>query len=84
MIDTHSHIDGPEFAADINEVILRAKTAGVEKIFVPAIDLKGLPNLIDTCQHYPKYSLSPAISLPSFAHILLFDTPIDRVSPISS
>ncbi|MBQ0142944.1 MAG: TatD family hydrolase [Prevotellaceae bacterium] len=62
MIDTHSHIDGPEFAADINEVILRAKTAGVEKIYVPAIDLKGLPNLIDTCQHYPKY-LFPMIGL---------------------
>lgn len=36
MIDTHSHIDGPEFAEDLEETINRAKAAGIEKIFVPA------------------------------------------------
>ncbi|MBO7102646.1 MAG: TatD family hydrolase, partial [Bacteroidaceae bacterium] len=38
MIDTHSHLDGEEFQTDLSEVIERARTAGIGKIFVPAID----------------------------------------------
>ena len=32
LVDTHAHIDGEEFAADRQEVIQRAKEAGVHKI----------------------------------------------------
>ena len=39
FIDTHTHLDGEEFRDDIDEVINRAKSAGVSKVFVPAIDL---------------------------------------------
>lgn len=49
MIDTHAHIDGPEFADDLEEVIQRAKDAGVEKIFVPGICLKDTPHLLEVC-----------------------------------
>jgi TatD DNase family protein len=38
FIDTHSHIYLPEFDADRQEIIERAKEAGVAKIFMPAID----------------------------------------------
>lgn len=38
MIDTHSHIYSEEFDDDRDEVIYRAKTAGVELILLPAID----------------------------------------------
>ncbi len=34
LIDSHAHIQGPEFAADLPQVIERAHTAGVEKIVV--------------------------------------------------
>ena len=34
LIDSHAHIQGPEFAADLNGVIDRAHAAGVEKILV--------------------------------------------------
>ena len=37
MIDTHTHIDGEEFAEDRAQTVLRAQEAGVEKIFVPAM-----------------------------------------------
>ena len=30
LIDTHAHLDGEEFAADLPVVIERAKAAGVE------------------------------------------------------
>lgn len=62
MIDTHSHIDGTEFADDFSEVLLRAKQAGVEKIFVPAINAEGLPHLFEVCQQHPDY-LFPMVGL---------------------
>ncbi len=62
MIDTHAHIDGPEFADDLETVLLRAKEAGVEKIFVPGICLKDTPHLLNVCQAHPNY-LYPMIGL---------------------
>lgn len=62
MIDTHSHIDGPEFADDLAEVIDRAKQAGVEQIFVPGICLKDMPRVIEICKNNPGY-LYPMIGL---------------------
>ena len=35
FIDTHSHIYGEEFAADLDAVVQRAKNAGAEKLFLP-------------------------------------------------
>ena len=39
FIDTHTHLDGTEFDADRDEVMERARAAGVSKVFLPAIDL---------------------------------------------
>jgi TatD DNase family protein len=38
-IDTHAHLQEPEFADDAGEVIERARAAGVTTIIVPAVDL---------------------------------------------
>ena len=38
LIDTHSHIYGPEFDDDRAEVFARAQAAGVEALILPAID----------------------------------------------
>lgn len=62
MIDTHSHIDGPEFDEDRDEVVARAREAGVEKILVPAIDLKSLSTVMATAKRYPGYAY-PMIGL---------------------
>ena len=55
VIDTHCHLDGEEFAADRDEVVARAREAGVEQVFIPAIDLKSCQTVLDTCRHYPGY-----------------------------
>lgn len=55
MIDTHTHLDGEEFKNDLAETIQRAKDAGVEKVFLPAIDLPSSRRIIDICQQYPGY-----------------------------
>jgi TatD DNase family protein len=55
FIDTHCHLDGEEFAEDREQVVARAKEAGVSAIFLPAIDLKSCQTVLDTCAHYPNY-----------------------------
>ena len=54
-IDTHCHLDGEEFAEDREEVVARAKAAGVSAIFLPAIDVKSCQTVLDTCAQYPGY-----------------------------
>ena len=61
-IDTHTHIDGPEFADDRAETIDRAKAAGVCRMLVPAIDLKSLGTVLDVCRQNPGYAY-PMIGL---------------------
>lgn len=62
MIDTHIHLDDSEFDIDIEEVVKRAKDAGVTKCIVPAVDFKGLDQLIRRCLNYPDFAF-PAIGL---------------------
>lgn len=56
MIDTHTHLDGEEFKDDLPEVIARAKDAGVEKVFLPAIDLTTCHSVLKVCADYPGYA----------------------------
>lgn len=62
MIDTHTHIDGEEFAEDRALAVQRAKEAGVEKLFVPAIDLKSVSSVLQTCRQFLGYAY-PMIGL---------------------
>ena len=52
MIDTHCHLDGEEFADDLEQVIARAREAGVKAIGVPGIDLKSCDSVMALCEHY--------------------------------
>lgn len=55
FIDTHCHLDGEEFAEDRQQVIQRARKAGAEAVFIPAIDLKSCHSVVDTCSQYPSF-----------------------------
>ena len=39
-IDTHCHLDAPEFAPDVNAVRARATQAGVARCVIPAVDVR--------------------------------------------
>lgn len=52
MIDTHSHLFAEEFVADLPQVIERAKTAGVMKVFMPNIDDTTIRELLEVCAAY--------------------------------
>ena len=62
FIDTHTHLDGHEFDDDRDEVIARAKAAGVGKVFIPAIDLPSVDTVLAVCARHPGYAY-PMIGL---------------------
>lgn len=53
FIDTHTHIDGPEFDIDRDATIQRAIEAGASHLLVPAIDLESTLRILKLCRHYP-------------------------------
>jgi TatD DNase family protein len=55
MIDTHSHIYSEDFNTDRDEVIQRAKKAGVTHIILPNIDSASLPDMLALQTQYPGY-----------------------------
>ena len=54
MIDTHSHIYLEEFDSDRDEMLLRAKNAGVEKIYLPNIDSSSIERMKTLNKQYPE------------------------------
>ncbi|MBO9663151.1 TatD family hydrolase [Dokdonella sp.] len=63
LIDTHCHLDAPEFDADRADVVARAEAAGVQAQVVPAIALSTFAKLRDVCAAHanlhPAYGLHP-------------------------
>ena len=55
FIDTHAHLDGKEFGEDLNDTIKRSQEAGVEAVFVPAIDESSMTTVMEVCQRYAGY-----------------------------
>lgn len=55
MIDTHSHIYGPEFDEDRELVVERARQAGVECILLPNINEASIAPMLSLCRSFPGY-----------------------------
>ena len=53
FIDTHAHLDGEEFKDDLQATVERAKEAGVNKIFIPAIDRSSITSVPRICAQFP-------------------------------
>ena len=65
LVDTHVHLDDPAFDGDRDEVVARARAAGVRRQVVPAIDAATWPRLRDCCAASPglhaAYGLHPLL-----------------------
>ena len=61
LFDSHCHLDGPEFDADRDEVVARARAAGVAGQLVPAIDAASWDDIAALCARHP--GLHPAWGL---------------------
>ena len=62
MIDTHAHIDDPQYQDDLDAFIAQQKAEGVELILVPGVDATTIQPVLDVCGKYPDYLL-PGIGL---------------------
>jgi len=58
MIDTHAHIYLKELEPERAVMIERAKAAGVQRIYMPAIDSSEMDSLLETEQQYPDYCVA--------------------------
>lgn len=62
MIDTHCHIDDPQYAEGLDAFLAAQKEGGVEYILVPGVDETSIHSVLDVCDRYPDYLL-PALGL---------------------
>ncbi|MDQ6814765.1 MAG: TatD family hydrolase [Bacteroidota bacterium] len=53
LIDSHTHLYSKEFENDFEQVFERAKKAGVEKFYMPAIDSKVIEAMLSLEEKYP-------------------------------
>lgn len=61
-IDTHCHLDAPEFAADRDEMVAAARQAGVMQLVVPAVSVATFADTVAMRQRYgcfPAFGLHP-------------------------
>ena len=52
LIDTHCHLDDARYKEDIEEVLKRAKEAGVERFIIPGADPATLSRAVELSQKY--------------------------------
>src|SRR5512143_511497 len=53
LIDSHAHLEMPEFKKDLDEVVQRAKEAGVEYIFTVGTEKKDWNRVLEITRRYP-------------------------------
>jgi TatD DNase family protein len=61
LIDTHAHLDFPEFAEDLDHVLLRAKEASVERIITIGTTFQSSRKAIQLAEHYSQIYASVGI-----------------------
>ena len=62
MIDTHCHIDDPQYAEELDAFLAAQREDGVKAILVPGVEAATTQDVLDVCAKYPGY-LFPALGL---------------------
>ena len=88
LVDSHCHLDAPEFDPDRDAVIHRARQAGVLQQVVPAITAVGWPRLQAICAAhaglFPAYGLHPMyLSAHRPEHLQALGEWITREKPLA-
>jgi len=60
LIDTHAHLEMPEFAADLPAVLDRAREAGIIHIVSASIDLASLHHSLEIAANNPGFVTTTA------------------------
>jgi TatD DNase family protein len=53
LIETHAHLDFPDFASDLDDVVRRAAEAGVTRIITIGTSIESSRRAIDLAERYP-------------------------------
>lgn len=77
LTDTHSHLDFPDFAEDLEGVIARAGEAGVHRIVTIGTSLEGSQRAIDIAERFPNVWAVVGVH-PNSAH----EAPEDIITPL--
>ena len=55
IVDTHAHLYLEDFEKDLDDVVARARSTGVEKVLLPNIDETTVSDLKQTVDKYPSF-----------------------------
>ncbi|WP_376792169.1 TatD family hydrolase [Thermoflexus sp.] len=61
LIDTHCHLDDPAFDGDREEVLARAREAGVEALVIPSVTLERIPAALALAERHPELYIAVGI-----------------------
>jgi TatD DNase family protein len=53
LIDSHCHLDFPDFAEELDAVVERAEAAGIGRMVTISTRVRRLPALLEICQRFP-------------------------------
>ena len=53
LVETHAHLDYPDFAGDFDEVLRRATEAGVTRIITIGTSIESSRRAVDLAERYP-------------------------------
>ena len=53
LIETHAHLDYPDFAQELPEIVARAQAAGITKIISIGTDLESSRRAIQIAEQFP-------------------------------
>ena len=54
LVDSHCHLDFPDFAEDLDAIVARAETAGIGRLVTISTRVKRLDGLLAIAERFPK------------------------------
>src|SRR6202167_1318916 len=67
LIDSHCHLDFPDFAAELDAVVARARAAGIERMVTISTRVARQPELLAIAERFPNVFCSVGTH-PHYAH----------------
>ena len=53
LVDSHCHLDFPDFAEDLDALVARAETAGVGRMITISTRVRRLGGLLEIAERFP-------------------------------
>lgn len=88
LVDSHCHLDAAEFDHDRDSVVARARSSGITRQIVPAVDAAGWPKMREICSRdpglFPAYGMHPMLlDAHRPEHLMQLRDWIERERPVA-